>query len=222
MGLYLMATILWIESKRANSPSFIPGLRDKGYQIQAVNTGKQALDALDKIDPDIVIINTLFMRSNGKRICSNIRSQKNSLPILVIADREKDYSSDIQADIILTMPFTVRKLNNRILRILPGEGDNVVRCGPIRMDVERKRVRCNDKESKLTPRLLLLLKAFMEHPGEVVERKQLFKEIWETDYIGDTRTLDVHISWLREAIEEDPKNPRYLKTIRGVGYRLDI
>lgn len=217
-----MATILWIENTRANSPSFIPGLREKGYQIQTVTNGKQAIVALDRKNPDIVVINTIFMRSNGSRICSNIRSREDPPPILLIADRDKDYSSDIQADIILTMPFTIRKLNNRILRILPGEGSNVIRCGPIRMDLERKRVRCLDKESKLTPRLILLLKTLMEHPGEVVERKQLFKDIWETDYIGDTRTLDVHISWLREAIEEDPKNPRYLKTIRGVGYRLDI
>lgn len=217
-----MATILWVENKRANSPSFIPGLREKGYKVKTVSTGKQAIEALDDLNPDIVIINTLYMRSNGSRICSNIRSREDSPPILLIADQGNDYSSDIQADIILTMPFTIRKLNNRILRVLPGEGGHVIRCGPIRMDIERKRVRCLDKESKLTPRLVLLLKTLMDHPGEVVERKQLFKEIWETDYIGDTRTLDVHISWLREAIEKDPKNPRYLKTIRGVGYRLDV
>ena len=217
-----MATILWLEGKRANNPSFIPALREKGYMIETVFTGKQALETASEVQPDILVINTVNMRSNGKRICSSVRSQEPDLPILIIADHEKDYSGVILADIIITMPFTVRKLNNRIIRILPGEGKKVILRGPIRLDMERKRVRCQDREARLTPRLIVLLKTLMENPGEVLERKQLFKDIWETDYIGDTRTLDVHISWLRQAIEEDPRNPKYLKTIRGVGYRLDI
>jgi DNA-binding response OmpR family regulator len=94
--------------------------------------------------------------------------------------------------------------------------------GPIRFDIERKRVRCQGRESTLTPRLAQLLKIFMDHPGEVLERKELFRQIWNTEYTVDTRTLDVHISWLRQAIEEEPHKPRFLKTIRGVGYRLDV
>jgi DNA-binding response OmpR family regulator len=88
--------------------------------------------------------------------------------------------------------------------------------------MERKRVRCLGREATLTPRLAQLLKMFLEHPGEVIERGRLFREIWNTEYTGDTRTLDVHISWLRQAIEEDPRKPRFLKTIRGLGYRFDI
>jgi DNA-binding response OmpR family regulator len=87
--------------------------------------------------------------------------------------------------------------------------------------VDGKRVRCQGKEERLTPRLTHLLQTLMEHAGEVIEREKLFSEVWKTEYTGDTRTLDVHISWLRQAIEEDPRNPRFLKTIRGVGYRLD-
>lgn len=222
MGGKLMATILWIEGKRANSPSFIPGLRKKGYDIETVQTGTQALANLSDVKPDLVVVDSASMRSNGKRICKSLRNQDGSLPILVIADPEKVYSGDFDANIVLSLPFTIRKLNNRIIRILPGEGGNVIRVGPIRLDLERKRVRCNDKESRLTPRLIILLKTLMTHEGEVLERKRLFKEIWETDYIGDTRTLDVHMSWLRQAIEADPRNPQYLKTIRGVGYRLDV
>ena len=217
-----MATILWIEGKRANSPSFIPGLRKKGYEIETVQTGAQAQAKLSDVKPDLVVVDSASMRSNGKRICKSLRNQDGNLPILVIADPEKVYSGDFCANIILSLPFTIRKLNNRIIRILPGEGGQVMRAGPIRLDLERKRVRCNEKESRLTPRLIILLKTLMEHEGEVLERKRLFKDIWETDYIGDTRTLDVHISWLRQAIEADPRNPQYLKTIRGVGYRLDV
>jgi DNA-binding response OmpR family regulator len=82
-------------------------------------------------------------------------------------------------------------------------------------------VRCQEKESQLTPRLTRLLKVLMQHPAEVVERENLFRQVWNTEYTGDTRTLDVHVSWLRQAIEIDPHKPQFLKTIRGVGYRLD-
>ncbi len=217
-----MAILLWIEGTRANSPAFIPGLRKKGYHIETVQTGSQALACLSDVGPDLVVLNALSMRSNGSRICKSLHSQANDLPILVIADQNSHYPEDFCADIILTMPFTIRKLYNRIERILPGEGEQIMRAGPIRLDLERKKVVCQKNESRLTPRLILLLKAFMERPGEVIRREQLFRQIWETDYIGDTRTLDVHISWLRHAIEVDPRNPEYLITVRGVGYRLDV
>jgi DNA-binding response OmpR family regulator len=113
-------------------------------------------------------------------------------------------------------------LVNRIKPLLPGDGKNVLHVGHIRLDVERQRVRCLGKNARLTPRLVALLTVLLKHPGEVVERKALFRKVWETNYTGDTRTLDVHISWLRKAIELDPENPRFLKTIRGVGYRLDV
>ena len=217
-----MAIILWIEGKRANSPTFIPGLRKKGYEVDTVQSGAQALARLADTPADLVVVDSASMRSNGKRICKSLRDQNKNLPILVIADSSKNYSGEISANIILILPFTIRKLNNRIIRFLPGEGGHVLRAGPIRLDLERKKVRCKKKESRLTPRLILLLRTLIEHPGEVVERKKLFRDIWETDYVGDTRTLDVHISWLRQAIEADPRNPQYLKTIRGIGYRLDV
>jgi DNA-binding response OmpR family regulator len=88
--------------------------------------------------------------------------------------------------------------------------------------MEQRRVRCLGKKSRLTPRLVSLLRNLMEHPGVVIERAELFKQVWDTEYTADTRTLDVHVSWLREAIEVDPRQPRFLKTIRGVGYRLDV
>ena len=122
---------------------------------------------------------------------------------------------------VLKLPFTIRKLLNRITPLLPGDGQHMLHLGHIRLDLERKRVRCQGREARLTPRLTHLLEVLMQHAGEVVERQQLFKEVWETDYTVDTRTLDVHISWLREALEEDPRHPQYLKTIRGLGYRLD-
>ena len=97
-----------------------------------------------------------------------------------------------------------------------------MQAGSISLDLERNMVHSKSKETTLTPRLVHLLKVLMERAGEVVARDDLFRKVWKTEYIGDTRTLDVHISWLRRAIEEDPRNPQLLKTIRGVGYRLDV
>jgi len=217
-----MTKILWIESKRANSPEFVPGLRKKGYQIETVPTGALALSRMERISPDLVVINAASMRSNGSRICKSIRNQGDKLPILLIANQNEDYSSEVCADIILNLPFTIRKLNNRIARVLPGNSEQIIRVGSIRLDPERRIVNSYGEEKRLTPKLVLLLKIFMHNPGAVIKREKLFRNIWETNYVGDTRTLDVHISWLRQAIEKDPRNPKLLVTIRGVGYRLDV
>jgi DNA-binding response OmpR family regulator len=218
----MRATILWIEGKRADSPSFIPGLRKKGYVIESVPTGKAALARMRDADPDIVVVNAASMRTSGKRICQSIHAQMPDLPILVIASPDHPLINGECTSVILNLPFTIRKLVNRIVPLLPAEEENLVEAGPIKLDVERNQVQCEEKEARLTPRLVSLLKILMRHPGEVLEREDLFRKVWNTEYTGDTRTLDVHISWLRRAIEEDPRSPRFLKTIRGVGYRLDI
>jgi DNA-binding response OmpR family regulator len=217
----MKARVLWIEGKRAESPPFVPGLRKKGYIVETAPTGSEALAQLPSFDPDLVVINAASMRTSGKRICRSVRDSANGVPVLLIAEQD-GATDDICAHVILKLPFTTRKLLNRIRPLLPGNGENMHHVGPLRLDLERKRVRCQGREATLTPRLAQLLKTFMDHPGEALEREQLFREIWNTEYTGDTRTLDVHISWLRQAIEENPRKPRFLKTIRGVGYRLDV
>ena len=273
--------ILWIEGERANSPSFLPALQNRPYDLFIVPSGAVALSRLPEIDPDVVVINVPSLRSNGKRICQSIREASNSLSIVVILPPEKvdievrgpeDVLPDSaalgttgvssypkttgqdsmlmvgnshavlldsntsprnqkhspkapeyeQANVVLTLPFTFRKLINRIVPLLPGNGEHMLHVGPVRLDLERKRVRCLGREARLTPRLANLLQVLMTHPGEVMQREELFKQVWETKYTGDTRTLDVHISWLRHAIEEDARHPQLLMTVRGVGYRLDI
>lgn len=216
------AIILWVEGRRAVSSPFIFGLRKKGYQVEIAYTGKEALSRLPDISPDLVVLNTSTMRSPGTRICQSLRDNADGVPVLLISEQEDIKAQDVCADVVLSLPFTTRKLENRIKPFLPGEGDDVIKAGPISLDVERKQVRCLGEKSTLTPRLTLLLRMLMEHPGEALEREQLFREVWNTEYTGDTRTLDVHISWLRHAIEKDPRNPKFLKTIRGVGYRLDV
>ncbi len=214
--------ILWIEGKRADSPSFIPGMRKKGYLIETVPTGKAALARISTMKPDVVVINAASMRTSGKRICQSISDQDPDLPVLVIASPDHPLNDTECAKVILNLPFTVRKLVNRIIPLLPPKEENLIKAGPIKLDVERNQVHFEKKETRLTPRMVSLLKILIKHAGEVVEREDLFRKVWNTEYTADTRTLDVHISWLRQAIEEDPRNPRLLKTIRGVGYRLDV
>jgi len=216
------ARILWIEGKRAENETFIPALRKKDYLVEVVSTGSAALARLMEIDPDLVVINTPSLRTSGKRICRDLHEKLATLPIVVILSPDQTFSGETCARVVLKLPFTVRKLLNRITPLLPGDGQHMLHLGHIRLDLERKRVRCQGREARLTPRLTHLLEVLMQHAGEVVARQQLFKEVWETDYTVDTRTLDVHISWLREALEEDPRHPQYLKTIRGLGYRLDV
>ena len=212
--------LLVIEGKHADAPAFANELQKKGYQVHTVNSGNGAVSRLDKINPSIIVVNAASLRSTGLRICQSLREKNAKYPIILVLAKEAKVSKDL-ADSVLVLPFTAQKLANRIKPLLPGDGKNVVHCGPLRLDVEHRRVRCLGKNVKLTPRLVTLLHILMDKHGEVVEREALFKKVWDTNYTGDTRTLDVHISWLRRAIELDPLKPKFLKTIRGVGYRLD-
>jgi DNA-binding response OmpR family regulator len=216
------STLLVIEGKHADHPAFIAALRKKGFVAELVSNGNEALKRLAAgFKPDVVVVNAASLRTSGIRICKSLREKDSKLPILVILDPDKEIGK-IEADIILSLPFTAQKLVNRIKHLLPGDASDDIRAGPVHLDVEKRVVRCLDKQTRLTPRLMRLLKTLIDHKGEVIERKSLFSQVWETDYTDDTRTLDVHISWLRRAVEVDPETPVFIKTIRGVGYRLDV
>jgi DNA-binding response OmpR family regulator len=215
------ATLLIIEGKHADYPGFTPELRKKDFTVEQVSSGGEAVKRVEEgFNPDVVIVNAATLRTTGKRICQSIHEKCKSVPILLILDPDREVEKS-DAEIVLTLPFTAQKLLNRIRHLLPGESKGGLHAGPIHLDLEKHIVRFQGKRTRLTPRMLRLLSILIEHRGEVVERKSLFSQVWETDYTDDTRTLDVHISWLRRAIEVDPKKPDHLKTVRGVGYRLD-
>jgi DNA-binding response OmpR family regulator len=214
-------TLLVIEGRHAEIPSFATDLQKKGFDVVSAQNGSEAVSKLKQTNPGLVVVNAPSLRSTGIRICLSIRKKDAKVPIILIVENEKLVDKEL-ADSVLALPFTVQKLVNRLKALMPGDGDNVVSVGPIRLDLENRRVRSLGKNTRLTPRLITLLQILMDKHGEVVEREALFKKVWETNYTGDTRTLDVHISWLRRAIELDPDNPKFLKTIRGVGYRLDV
>jgi DNA-binding response OmpR family regulator len=216
------STLLVIEGKHADHPAFVPALQKKGFVVEWVSNGSEALARLAVgFNPDVVVVNAASLRTSGIRICKSLRDKEPKLPILIILDPDREIAK-IEADIILSLPFTAQKLVNRIRHLLPGDANDNIHAGPVHLDVEKRIVRCLGKQTRLTPRLMRLLKTLIDHQGEVVERKALFSHVWETDYTDDTRTLDVHVSWLRRAIEINPEEPKLLKTIRGVGYRLDV
>jgi DNA-binding response OmpR family regulator len=216
------ANLLLIEGKHADHPAFTLALRKKGFVVELVSSGSEALARLASgYSPDLVVVNAATLRTSGKRICQSLREKFSSLPILLILDADRNVEK-VEADAVLSLPFTAQKLVNRIRRLLPGDGRDSIHAGPIYLDTDKRVVHCSGKQTRLTPRLLNLLKALIEHRGEVFERKALFSQVWETTYTDDTRTLDVHVSWLRQAIELDPNAPQLIKTIRGVGYRLDV
>jgi len=214
-------TLLVIEGRHAEIPSFAADLQKKGFDVVSAQNGSEAVSKLKQTNPSLVIVNAAALRSTGNRICLSLRKKDSKIPIILILEKERLVDKEL-ADSVLALPFTAQKLVNRVKALMPGDGNNVVSVGPIRLDLENRRVRSLGKNTKLTPRLITLLQLLMDKHGEVVEREALFKKVWETNYTGDTRTLDVHISWLRRAIELDPDNPKFLKTIRGVGYRLDV
>jgi DNA-binding response OmpR family regulator len=212
-----------IEGKRGvESQSFMTGLTRKGFVVESQPSGSAALKRLPDFAPDLVLVDAASMRTNGSRICQSIRQYNNKLPIILILSVLPKHSINYDVNALLYHPFTLQKLINRIRPLLPVEGKNLIKHGPLVLDIDERRILCNGHQTSITPRLVMLLKTLLEHPGEVIDRASLFSKVWETEYTGDTRTLDVHISWLRKAIEKDPRNPELIVTSRGVGYRLDI
>jgi DNA-binding response OmpR family regulator len=214
--------VLLIEKSRRGSTSFAAGLRRKGYIVEQTHDVSGAIRIFQKSPYDIVVLDAASMQTSGIRLASRLRDQINNTPLILVAPDKSTLSPNGVVDEILIQPLTARKLSNRIKRLAPGKDGDVISIGPIHFDAALRRVRYKDRTTRITPRCAVTLKLFIERAGRLVRREEIMKRIWHTDYMGDTRTLDVHISWIRKAIEPDPSNPSYLKTIRGVGFRLDI
>ncbi len=219
----MKSKILCIEGKYAATPAFASQLEKKGHIVTLVTTGKAALATLPELKPHVVVVNAPSMRTTGLRICQSVRAGIDGLPIILISEEgNAPNMEDVCANAVLELPFTVRKLHNRVQALLPLRSTNILKAGAIQLDLVQHQVRCQKRKTHLTPRLAAILEILMRRAGEVVVREELFRKVWDTDFTDDTRTLDVHISWLRKALEDDPRKPRYLKTLRGVGYRLDV
>lgn len=212
--------VLWAGKRRADIPSFVPSLEARGYKVTFVTTGKDAVLKLNRVKPDVMVVDAASMRTTGARICKSVQAKGSSVPIILINSPDNLPTNEIVADVQLVHPFTIRKLENRIIPFAPGDGDEIHKAGPIHLDMDRQVIRCNGKEEHVTPRMAELLKMMIKQKGVVLDRRKMFSRIWKTDYTEDTRSLDVHINWLRKIVEKDPDNPKLIHTIRGKGYKL--
>lgn len=215
------AEVLLIEGKRASKRASFASALSRRYTISIANTGKQAIKILEKSSPDIIVLNAATTRTSGHRICVAIRQLNIDIPIIHI-QKQGSPRSKSPADIQLNMPFTPRKLFNRIDRFIAAKDGEMLKTGPFQMNLKSRILTTKNGEQRLTPKLATLMELFMRQPNEVLERSYLMAQVWQTDYLGDTRTLDVHIRWIREAIEDKPSKPTFLRTIRGKGYMLNL
>jgi len=217
--------ILLVEGFQAAGSSLAHSLQKAKFEVKLVTTGRESLEWVQTHAPDLVVFNASSMRSSGARTCHRLRGVLENVPI--IHCRKEGHAEDpsILADVYLEQPFTGRKLLNRVRDLLPIDlySEEIVRFGNVMLYRSKRAVEVKGKkEQRLTPKLALLLEEFLRHPNELVSRRQLMQNVWHTDYIGDTRTLDVHVRWVRECIEQDPSNPTMLRTVRGKGFILAI
>ncbi|MCB2209477.1 response regulator transcription factor [bacterium] len=222
MGNNTPLIVLLIEGSRGDHASFRDELIEKGYQVTHAPSGSAGLDIMEDVAPHVVVVDAASLRTSGVRICQSFRRADDEIPIILIIDEKTTVGDDVDANLVLHLPFTVQKLINRLSAYRPTDDKFILEAGPIELNTRTQLVICNGQQTKLTPRLVAILKMLIKNKGEIVKRNPLFKSVWDTNYTGDTRTLDVHISWLRQAIEEDPRHPNLIKTVRGVGYILDV
>ncbi len=209
--------ILLVEGERATRTSCASILEEQGFQVERAHTRRAACTALENALPDLLIIDTRYLRFNGLRFCEALSASENHIPILLIVPEDQKRPHYPGVAVLRGAP-TTRKLLNRLKRLLSPPGNHLLRAGNLTLDLQRRVVIRGGEEHRLTPRQARLLETFMRNTGRVLTRAFLMKEVWKTDYLDDTRTLEVHIHWLRKVIEEDPHHPQYLTTVRKVGY----
>jgi DNA-binding response OmpR family regulator len=200
-------------------------LHKAGYDAIIVRTGGEALAWVETHKPALIIFDASTMRSNGVRNCRRLRRLAEHTPIIHSRAAGEEEDRGAGADVYLERPFSSRKLLNRVRALLPADNakEEIVRYGALTLFRVKRSVDVAGKgEFTLTPKLALLLETFLRHPNELLTRPQLMQTVWQTDFVGDTRTLDVHIRWMRECIEHNPSRPELLQTVRGQGYVLKI
>lgn len=200
-----------------------PILERYGYRVVWVRTAKNALSRLASETPSLIVIDVPSLRVSAEKLCQAIKRTKDVPVLLIGPEQSANGASPYEgcADAFVPRPLQLRRLLSRVEKLMP-EGQAVeLRCGDLVFRPADGALRKRSEEQYLNPKLSKLLQLFMQRQGEILPRKLLMQQVWDTNYLGDTRTLDVHIRWLREAIEDDPAEPAYLHTVRGQGYKFD-
>jgi DNA-binding response OmpR family regulator len=215
-----LVTILLIASTRAKDDKFLTALQ-KQYHILTARSARQGLALVKERPPAAIVLNAVSLRTTGERICRDIKTALQTVPLVHIHPGPRDRVASV-ADTVVFYPLSARRLIKCIEQLISVDEAEFISCGPFRMHVPRRVLIAHGKETHLSPKLALLVETFLRNPGQIMDRKTLMETVWQTDYLGDTRTLDVHIRWIRKVMENGSRNPRYLKTVRGVGYRLAL
>ncbi len=208
----------------------------EGYTAITAGDGVQAIEATKKDHPDLIILDIMLPKLDGLEVCRILRRESN-IPIIMLTARSEEIDKvvglEIGADDYMTKPFSVKELMARVKALLrraemsprhsiTGDQSPVIREGELQIDVERHAVSLSGAPIDLTPKEFDLLVFVMKNKNRVMSRDYLLEKVWGYDFAGDTRTVDVHIRWLRQKIEKDPANPQRLITVRGVGYKFEV
>jgi DNA-binding response OmpR family regulator len=222
-----VSRILLCQTPDTQLPQLGPALVKKNHEVVDV-IDLTSLDNLSRITGlgsiDLAIIDA-SCALDGAACCRALNASYPDLPFLLLIAQEEQIDAEckeLTQGNVLRMPFTPRKVTNRVARFETCKHGSILTVGELTLNMDKRCVSRGDCVRRLTPRQAQLLEAFMRNAGRTLTRKYLMETVWETDYMGDTRTLDVHVRWIRERIEEEPSSPRYLRTVRGVGYHFDI
>lgn len=191
-----------------------------GYVVALARTQVAGLQLAWDLEPRVVVVNTANSGFSGDRLCRTLGRRLPGAGRLLIAERGT--GANVPCEQRLVRPFTGRKLRESLLKLLEASAPNILRAGDVQLDLISRIVNSPRGRQHLTPKQCSLLAWLMQHPNQVISRKDLMERVWHTFYLGDTRTLDVHIRWLREKIEPDPTSPAILRTRRGVGYVMNV
>lgn len=225
----MSGNILLVEDEHGIAEPVIYNLKQDGYTVTHVDEGPIALEIFNEQPFDLIILDIMLPEISGLDICRSIR-KKSNVPIIMVTAKDSEVDRvtglEIGADDYVTKPFSVRELLSRVRAVLRRStitenlSHDVVTSGNIEISLNKYEAKVDGNIIDLTPREFELLYALCENKGNLMSREQIFDEIWGYSFIGNTKTLDVHIQRIREKIEEDPKKPKRLITVRGVGYKL--
>ena len=225
-----MTRILVVEDEESFSDPLSYLLRKEGYEVSVAETGPAALEDFDRAGADLVLLDLMLPGLSGVDVCRALR-QRSSVPVIMLTAKDSEIDKvvglELGADDYVTKPYSSRELLARIKAVLrrgqePEElMPPTLESGPVRMDVERHVVTVNGAHTQLPLKEFELLEMLLRNSGRVLTRSQLIDRVWGSDYVGDTKTLDVHVKRLRSKVEPDPANPQFIVTVRGLGYKYE-